>query len=176
MLAAACSDEGYVGKFGDRLVVRRISKDNILQQAMDITNNQYSDVGGNTEGGIWEFFKKAINEKEYWDNIFIYSDQQAGHGGLYGTDEQSYEYRFDYGVLKGYRHYINVFDLVQEYRRKVNPKVNVFSVQTAAYTNNVIPEMAYRTDILYGWTGKELNYAAMKIKLWDEIEGSDNNV
>jgi len=64
--------------------------------------------------------------------------------------------------------HVDVAKLINEYRRKVNPKVNVFSVQTAGYTNVVIPEYGYRTNIMYGWTSKELIYADAMIKLWDE--------
>lgn len=171
VITAALSEEGYVGKFGDKLITYPISKrQGILHQAEEISKPRYGDVGGATEGGIWEFFKNAINNKEHWDNIFIYSDQQAGHGGLYGTYKQKAEYKdFAYGG------YINVYDLILEYRKKVNPKVNVFSVQTAGYNNVCVPENAYRTSIQYGWCGKELNYAVEMNKLWDEVENKNKN-
>ncbi len=169
VITAACSDEGYIGKFGDKLVVHPVSKRNgVLNQASKITENNYMDVGGSTEGGIWEFFKSAIEEREHWDNIFIYSDQQAGHGGLYGTSVHKTEYsKAGYECSYGM---INVFKLIQEYRKKVNPKVNVFSIQTAGYNNVVIPEYAYRTNIMYGWTGNEAVFANAMIDQWDEIE------
>lgn len=174
VITAACSDEGYVGKFGDKLITTPISKRcGILDQTKKITSNRHSDVGGATEGGIWEFFKNAIEKKEHWDNIFIYSDMQAGHGGLYGTGKQTVEYKKG-GYSVGYDH-INVFKLVQEYRKKVNPKVNVFSVQTAGYDNVVIPEYAYRTNIMYGWTGKEAMFADAMINQWNEIDGKGSN-
>jgi hypothetical protein len=182
VITAACSDEGYVGKFGDRLSITPISKRRgILDQTSRITSNRYSDVGGNTEGGIWEFFYNAIEKKEHWDNIFIYSDQQAGHGGLYGTDSQKRKYKsLGYSCSReGYSFYssgmINVFKLVQDYRKKVNPKVNVFMVQTAGYDNVLIPEYAYRTNIMYGWTGKEALFAKAMIDQWDEIENRNES-
>lgn len=172
VITAACSEDGYVGKFGDRLIIHPISqRRGILDQTRKITQNRYSDVGGSTEGGIWEFFKNAIDKKEHWDNIFIYSDQQAGHGGLYGTDAQSRVYgKSGYGASGGWCSYINVYKLILDYRKKVNPKVNVFCIQTAGYDNVLIPEMAYRTAIQYGWTGKEAVFADEYIRQWDEIE------
>ena len=168
VITAACSDEGYVGKFGDEIEVYPISKRNgVLDQSINISSNRYSTIGGATEGGIWKFFRDAIKNKEHWDNIFIYSDMQAGHGGLYGTYKDKEEYR---GKFTCNNSMINVFALVQEYRKRVNPKVNVFSVQTAGYTNVVIPEYAYRTNIMYGWTGKESIFADAMINLWDQIE------
>ena len=169
VITAACSEEGYVGKFGDKLIVKPISKRaGVLNQAKEISRRGSSDVGGGTEGGIWEFFKNAIEKREHWDNIFIYSDQQAGHGGLYGTGAHKAEYgragyKCNYGM-------VNVFKLIQEYRKKVNPKVNVFSIQTAGYDNIVIPEYAYRTNIMYGWTGNEAVFAKTMIDQWDGVD------
>ena len=173
VITAACSDEGYVGKFGDKLITKPISKRRgILQQTKDLTSNRCGDVGGATEGGIWEFFKKAIDNKEHWDNIFIYSDMQAGHGGLFGTSTQAKQYKAGgYGV--NYDH-INVFKLVQDYRKKVNPKVNVFTIQTAGYNNTLVPEYAYRTNIMYGWTGKEAVFADAMINQWNELDAKNS--
>ena len=173
VIAAAPSEEGYVGKFGDRLKVYPISRrGQILRQCREISEGRNSDVGGATEGGIWEFFCHAIEKKEHWDQIFIYSDQQAGHGGLYGTAAQRCVYQEKGFSCQGFGKrgtgsYINVFDLILAYRRKVNPDVNVFSIQTAGYNNICIPEYAYRTCILYGWTGKELSFAREMTDLWD---------
>lgn len=175
VITAVCSDDGYVGKFGDKLKVSPINKRNgILSQAKAISHGQCSDIGGGTEGGIWEFFHKAITNKEHWDNIFIYSDQQAGHAGLFGTHTQARAYGAKYGVKHGYcDKYINVYKLILDYRKQVNPKVNVFCIQTAGYNNVVVPENAYRTSILYGWTGREAHYAETINKLWDDIESKN---
>lgn len=156
------SEEGYVGKFGDKLKVVPVSKRNgVLIQTKEITKSRYEDVGGATENGIWLFLDKAIKEKEHWDNLFVFSDMQAGHGGLYGIDAKDYK---DYAFGR----YIDVNKLIEKYRSEVNPKVNVFMVQTAGYTNVLVPEYGYRANILYGWTGKELLFADTMIKFWDE--------
>lgn len=172
VITAACSDEGYVGKFGDKLIVSPVSKRaGVLNQAEAISKNHSYDVGGGTEGGIWEFFKNAIENKEHWDNIFIYSDQQTGHGGLYGTGAQAAQYgKLGYKCGGSWASFINVFKLIQDYRKKVNPKVNVFSIQTAGYDNVVIPEMAERCAILYGWTGNEASFAQAYIDIWNNIQ------
>lgn len=175
IITAKNSDEGYVGKFGDRLQVIPVSqRAGVLATQKDVCSDARGPVGGSTENGIWLFFKEAINKKEHWDNIFIYSDQQAGHGGLYGTVPSQAEYsKMGYGVDSSGRcgfnpKYVDVAKLIDEYRRKVNPNVNVFSVQTAGYNNVVVPEYGYRTNLLYGWTGKELLFADTMIKFWDE--------
>lgn len=167
VITAMRSDEGYVGVFGDKLKVYKVDKNRgCLEQAVEMSEARGNDVGLDTEGGIWEFFNRAIDEKQHWDNIFIYSDQQAGTGGLYGTREQMYKYQGSYGLGI----YINVFKLVKDYRAYVHNKVNVFSVQTAGYSDMVLPNYAYRVNLLYGWTGKEAQFAKAVIDLWDEAD------
>ena len=165
VMTAINSDEGYVGIFGDRLEIEAVNKrDGVLSQLDKIQSKHSHNIGGSTENGIWLFLDEAIKKKIHWDNIFIYSDMQAGHGGLYGLNSRDYsEY-----TING--RYIDVLKLVQEYRRKVNPKVNIFSVQTAGYDNSVLPENEYRTSILTGWTGKETIYAQALIDIWNRME------
>ena len=167
VITAHNSEEVFVGKFGDRLKMYEISKrQGVLHQTELVNATQGWDVGHATENGIWIFFEQAIREKIVYDNIFIYSDQQAGHGGLYGTCEGERKYREAGYSCKG--NYVDVAKLIADYRKKVNPKVNVFSVQTAGYNDVLIPENGYRTTILYGWTGNELVYADAINRFWDE--------
>lgn len=176
MIGAVNSDDGRVFAFGDRLMEFTVSKrDGILTQAQQMSKVARKEVGFATENGIWIFLKNAIDKKQHWDNIFIYSDMQAGHGGLYGTYEGMAEYK-EAGYATGHGvYYVDVAKLIDTYRQKVNPKVNVFSIQTAGYTNVVVPEYGYRTNILYGWTGKELVFADAMIKIWDEIDEREKN-
>jgi hypothetical protein len=172
VISAVLSDVGYVCRFGDIMCMHQISKrTGILKQALDLTYNS-DDVGVATEGGIWEFFENAINNKEHWDNIFIYSDMQAGHGQLYGTMEQMKKYKGTYGARGG--RYINVYKLLLDYRTMVFKDVNVASVQTSGYTNNVLPEYGYRLALLSGWTGRESEHLVKLSELWDEAQSSLN--
>lgn len=164
ILTAKCSDEGYVGVFGDRLEIIPISKNDKVLRKLSAINKIGKGIGMNTEGGIWTFFQKATKNKDKFNNIFIYSDMQAGHGELYGTSNQQQEYR-NAGCSCGM--YINVFQCLLNYRRQVNKNVNMFSVQTAGYNNSVLPEYAYRTSMMSGWTGKEALFAKMLIDIWD---------
>ena len=109
-----------------------------------------------------------MNTNMVYDHIFIYSDMQAGHGNLYGTSEELK--RYDAAGYSCRTSYINVPKLISAYRKTVNPKVNVFSVQTAGYNNVVIPENGYRTALLYGWTGRELLFADAMNRIWNELE------
>ena len=167
VIAARNSDEGYIGKFGDRLRLFDISKrQGVLAQANAVSRDADNDIGGGTENGIWLFFDKAIKEKEHWDNIFIFSDMQAGHGGLYGKGEDIQHYTEQGYAVRG--RYIDVAKLIDTYRNKVNPEVNVFCIQTAGYNNVLVPEYGYRTNIMYGWTGKETLFADAMNRFWNE--------
>ena len=95
---------------------------------------------------------------------------QAGHGELYGLDpEMQEEYEMEGEKYEAQR-YIDVMSLITNYRRKLNPKVNVFMVQTAGYNDAIIPQTTYRGAIMAGWTGNEVVYADKLVKLWDEVE------
>ena len=166
IITAQQSEEGYVGVFGDRLKTRSISKRNGLLTQLNESNTEGRGIGGGTENGIWLFWDKAIKDKQHWDTVFIYSDMQAGHGGLFGQNANDYA---EFAHSKNAR-YIDVLALVDKYRKTVNPKVNVFSVQVAGYDNTVLPENLYRGAILAGWTGKEPVYAKAIIDAWDSIE------
>lgn len=166
VIAAVCSDDGFVIKFGTHCRHFDISKRNgVLGQAQSISRDECNDVGGATEPGVDEFFQWALGEKQFFDNIIIYSDLQVGH--LY-LGNRSWLWGHD--KMMG----MSVYDALKKYRREVNPKVNFFSVQTAGYDNAVIPEMAYRTALLSGWTGREIEYMVDYVHQWDEIENQSD--
>lgn len=175
-IMACRSDEGVIIPFGDKIIPIPASKRNgILSQVKEV-NKQGHNVGGGTECGVWTFLDDAITNNVWYDNIIIFSDMQAGHGDLYGYDDNIKKKGFcvtgkrSYGV-----NYINVMDLINAYRNKVNPKVNVMCVQTAGYNNVVVPENIYRGVISYGWTGKEAILLDKVTKIWDGTENQLNS-
>lgn len=176
VIGAYNSEEGYVFPFGDRLEKVEISKRNgVMSQCWNV-NDIGKKVGESTECGVWLFFDDIIKNKEHYDNIFIYSDMQAGHGELYGTEYESKRYKKDFGIQASWSaSYIDVMKLIEKYRQEVNPKVNVYCVQTAGYDNVLVPEYAYRCNILYGWTGKELLFAKAMNDFWDEHDNKKMN-
>ena len=167
LFAALRSTEGgMVGVFGDRLEMYQVSKEKGILTQLEEINALGKTVGQSTENGIWLWFKNAHESPLLYKNInnlFVYSDMQAGHGKLYGRNPRDYEgFRVDsnYG-------YISVLKLLERYRRVVNPRLNLFSVMTAGYNNSILPEVTPRTAILSGWTGNELHYARRMMEIWD---------
>ena len=157
VLTGKVSDDGYVGVFGDRykrVAIRKRSS--VFDQHAEI-NKIGEGIGGATEHGIWLFWDEALKKKEHWDYVFVYSDMQAGHGGLYGTDVPS---KWCVGGASRHNAYIDVPKLIAEYRSKVNPDVQVILVQIAGYQDTIIPEFFNKTYILGGWSDKVLHFAA----------------
>ena len=125
-------------------------------------------VGGGTENGIWLFFDKAIKNHEHYDHIFVYSDMQAGHGGLYGEDSNEYkEYIWKANSRWGSA-YIDVPKLINKYRAEVNPNVMVYLVQTAGYADILVPECFNRTFILGGWSQHIPTFAAKMSEIFKQ--------
>lgn len=154
VLTGRAAEDGYIGVFGDKLEVLPIRKTSSVFDQVKKATKLSEDIGGSTENGIWLFFDKAIKEKEHWDHIFVYSDMQAGHGGLYGLKDDSYK---DY--LWNNSHYIDVAKLIKTYREKVNKDVNVYLVQVAGYRDVLVPEFYDKTYILGGWGDGLLKFA-----------------
>lgn len=170
--ALSCEKEGVIGFFGDSLVEYKVNKNLSLlenyEKMKEIVGKRGTNIGGATEHGIWEFFKRAMkNPQQYhYDHLFCYSDQQAGHGGLFtGDTEMGDEWIWD----KNYRNrYIHVPRLIQHYRKTINPRLNVFTIQTAGYNDSILPQNFERGAIMTGWTGKEVVLAEKLIKKWDK--------
>lgn len=155
VLAGRCADEGWLGVFGDRLEMSQVRKKASVFDALKAAEASAKGIGMSTENGIWLFWDKAIRTKEHWDHVFVFSDMQAGHGGLYGVNRSAYR---DYTWRGGSN--IDVAKLIATYRAKVNPAVNVFLVQVAGYQDTIVPEFYDRTFILGGWGEGLLRFAA----------------
>lgn len=165
VMTARMADHGYVGIFGDKLNVIEVRKKSSVFDLCEKANRTGHGIGGGTENGVWLFWDKAIREKQMWDHVFIYSDMQAGHGGLYGVDKNEYK---DF-IFPGSGNMIDVPKLINKYRREVNPNVMVYLVQTAGYHDVLIPEYYDRTFILGGWSQHIPEFAAQMSKIYDEI-------
>ena len=174
----SCSGRATIGLFGDDLLEYEVDKNlsffENYNKIKEIIGKEGSNVGKATENGIWLFFKRAMKEpqKYRYDHFFCYSDQQAGHGGLYGCDPEMGE---DWRWKKYYRdsNFIHIPKLIENYRKTINSKLNVFTVQTAGYNDSILPQSLGRYYILSGWTGNEVVFAEKMIQLWDKDEVQD---
>jgi hypothetical protein len=172
--AYSCTGKGIVGLFGDTLLEYTVDKSITLLENLEkmqgLIGPRGQNVGHATEEGIWIFFKRAMESPvEYrYDHFFCYSDMQAGHGRLFGYDpEMGDEWTWE---NIGQQKFIHVPKLVENYRQTINPKLNVFTVQTAGYNDSILPQCTYRGGYLHGWTGNEVVYAEKMISLWDEFD------
>ena len=157
ILTGLISDSGKIGVFGDKIKYIPINKgfSGTALEMLETVNGIGETVGQATENGIWLALDDAISSKEKFDRIFIYSDMQAGHGGLYGIDP------IRYPRWKNKGRYIDVPMLMAEYRNKVNPFCKLYSVQIGGYSDNVFPEFYPDTCILSGWSPELLKFVVM---------------
>lgn len=155
VLTGKVSDDGYIGVFGDRLETMPIRKKESILSQTEKANSLGETVGMGTENGVWLFLDDAIKNKKHYDHLFIYSDMQAGHGGLYGLNANDY---IDY-IYPNSGRYIDVAALVKEYRKEVNPDIMVYMVQVAGYKDTLIPEYYNKTFVLGGWSDNILRFA-----------------
>lgn len=155
VLTGKAAHDGYIGVFGDNLEILPVRKNASVFDQVEKANQVGKNIGQGTENGIWLFFKDAIAKKDKFDHIFVYSDMQAGHGGLYGTKPSDYK---EYIWQKSGK-MIDVAKLVKTYRKQVNPDVNVYLVQVAGYRDTLVPEFYDKTFILGGWGDGVLRFA-----------------
>lgn len=156
ILTGLVSDEGKIGVFGDKIKYIPVNKgfSGTALGLLETVNGIGETIGYSTENGVWLALDEAIRRKERFDRIFIYSDMQAGHGGLYGLRE-------DYPVYPDSGRYIDVPKLVAEYRKKVNPDCKLYSIQIGGYSDNIFPEFYPDTCILGGWSPEVLRFVEM---------------
>lgn len=165
LITAYSSEQlGSIYVFGDRLIKFNIDLKKSFMENLSDLNELGTTVGMSTESGLFEFFRESIEKSEVWDNIFVYSDMQAGtKDTLYLSESfvDSSNACFDstYSTNDSYHPYYSVKDLVNLYRINCNSYVNIFTVQTAGYSDSLLPEFSYKFTQLYGWTGKEVLFA-----------------
>ena len=166
VLTGLVSDKADIGVFGDEveyIPIHKGFKETALAM-LAVVNSTGSRVGGSTEHGIWLALDKAIREKIPYDRIFIYSDMQAGHGGLYGTGG------YPVWNLGRTERYIDVPFLVNKYRQEVNPNCKLYSIQIGGYADNIFPEFYPNTCILGGWTPEVLRFVSLYEKNFTTVE------
>lgn len=170
IITGKASDDGHLGVFGDRYEHFPVRKRSSVFDLSDKANQVGRGIGMGTEHGVWLFWKEAIEQRQQWDMVFIYSDMQAGHGGLYGTTSK-YRVEGTNHTWNGSNYYaskyIDVAKLVETYRKNVNPKVHVVLCQIAGYQDTLIPDAYDRTYVLGGWSEQIIKYAAAMRALRD---------
>jgi 60 kDa SS-A/Ro ribonucleoprotein len=162
---------GSVWVFGDKLKEYKVDPNGDILTQLDEINQIGNSIGQGTETGIWLFWRDAIKQEKHLDNVFIYSDMQAGYSRLYATiDHRDEMQKFNALASQSYGAYVDVLTLVKNYRENIHNRVNLFSVQVAGYDNSILPDILYRGAVLSGWTGKEALLAYEMSRVWDLIE------
>ncbi len=125
-----------VGLFGDSLITPKLDREKSVFENFKLINQTGSRVGESTEMGIFTMFEKLIEDKVIVDRIIIFSDCQVGTGCKW----------YDTGSRGGG----DFNKLFSEYR-KINPKVNVFSVDLRGLGNTLFADGVVQ---VAGWSDK----------------------
>lgn len=168
VITGMASEEGEVGVFGNRLETFSVRKRSSVFDQLEKAERLGEGVGVETEHGIWLALERMTKNREHVDNLFVYSDMQAGHGGMYGFGGYPV-FRFPDHRLATHQ-CIDVPQLIREYRAKVNPRLNVFLVQIAGYEDVLVPEFYNRTFILGGWSDSVIKFARRMIDVFNGQE------
>ncbi len=156
---------------------------NVKLTADPLSYAEYSfkntDCIGTTGFGLYLKLKEILDKKILYDNIFIYSNCQPMHAELsapfYEKDFVKGEYNIVKPTIGNYKtNKINVAKLLQDYRDRVNPKVNVYCVEFKTKKEFGLVESGYRTSVIEGFTGNEFEYFRAVKEFWDEFDKEKN--
>lgn len=124
--------------------------------------------------GIYSFLVEILLNRVVYDNIYIFSNNQAMLGTL---SAPSYKTEFKESpmaikkTIAGHNYYsIDVARIISNYRFAVNNKVNVVSVKTNSKKSYSFVDFGYRTAIVNGFTGKEAEFIFAINEFWDSVE------
>lgn len=171
VITGIVADEGYLGVFGDKLEIQKVRWNQSVFSQTRAAALAGTRIGHGTEHGAWIFWDQAMKHKAHYDHVFMYSDMQAGHGGLYGRNGSMYPNHV-WPTEDGFggERYIDIPKLIADYRDRVNPDVQVYLVQIAGYQDVLIPEFYNRTYILGGWSQNVLRFAAEMSNLTERAQ------
>lgn len=130
----------YVGLFGDYLIDMPLKQDMKIMDFIDESYKLGEDCGGDTEQGIFNFFKAHTDpDSEQVDNVIVFSDCQIGSDastnwyGMRGDDSGKF------------------VELFKQFR-KVNPLCNVFVVNLRQYGKTNVFHRSQRIFNIAGWS------------------------
>lgn len=140
MSVALCPDGYRVGVFGERFAWVNVSKrDSILTNMQRIAN---TDVGHSTDA--WKAIAAMRQEKVRADRVVLFSDMQCYNSGN--------RHGWAFGLSQS---------LPAEwlrYKREVNPKARLYSVDLAGYGTAQFPQDQPDTVLLAGWSDQVLDF------------------
>lgn len=148
--------DGRVLLFDDKLEELAVSKrDSLLTQAEAV----------HARGGTCTALPmaKLLEDQDKVDNIILITDEQENISLRSRHDHWGYSRR-------GPQLTSTFIDVLDEYRAKVNRKVNLFFVCVAPYTEGgLVPKADPRTHYCYGWSDNTLRFVSMASQGWGDM-------
>jgi hypothetical protein len=142
MMWYACDDTIF-GVFGDKLILLRPDRTKGILENFQAVNYAGERVGRSTENGVFLMLEKMVKEKIFADRIIVCSDLQIGDGKgrEYGLGNYSCD-RIGAGDT--------IPQLVDTYRKTVNPNFMYYSVCFSGYGTDVI--VGPKKVLITGWS------------------------
>lgn len=161
LLTWYASDDVMFGVFGDKLTLLTLDRNAGILDNFKKVDEAGAAVGQATEQGVFTMLQKMIDEKIVADRIVVCSDLQIGDGK-----------NQEYGLNRYSGSQKTVPELVDEYRRKVNPNFYYYSVCFKGYGDDVM--VGSKKALINGWNDKILKFITMfekdKVTQVKEIE------
>lgn len=149
------SDEGAIFLFDDTIERIDVHGDGGILAQVRAVRQAAGRCFHSTMGPLRLFLDEAVGGDQHWENIFVYSDISA-------ISDVSPSWEYESGLEPP--------RLIQAYRERVNPKVNVYSVLVDEYESPLLPDYRYRATGFCSWTGKELLFADAMGRMWDKLD------
>ncbi|MCY3411795.1 MAG: TROVE domain-containing protein [Candidatus Heimdallarchaeota archaeon] len=116
--------------------------------------SEYSQgVGGSTETGLWFAIDHITREMKFFDRIILMSDLQCYTQGDINCGVNMKKFQF----ISRER---SIAALIREYRRQVNPDVQVYSINLQQYQQSIMDHEDSRVHLMSGWSEKIINIIA----------------
>ena len=149
LMAWYASEDTMVSVFGDKLSFIEPDRKKGILDNFKLIDKAGQDVGQSTEEGVFLMLEKMIREEIFADRLIVCSDLQIGDGkhGEYGRER---------GRPTGAG---SIPDLVDKYRRTINPKFVYYSVCFNGHGNDVI--IGPKKALISGWSDNILKFIQM---------------
>jgi len=151
-MAYKMCDEAITGVFGvEWATVTVFKNDGVINNMRKFRETKVGHATYAYKGLKW-----AIDNKIIVDRIIIFSDEQCyNESSSGGWLIQQYG---QYGIRRTTEQYASLAEQFELYKRKVNPKVKMYSIDLAGYGTSQFPENDRSVILLAGFSDKLLEF------------------
>lgn len=161
------SDNTMFKVFWNKLITPTVTRDKTILENFNTVDESGETVWLETEQGVFTQLREMINNKTFAARIFVVSDLQIWDG-------KGIEY-----WLERFNTDNNVVNLVNEYRKKVNPNFMYYSICFSGHGNDVVMH-GDKNVLISGWSDRTIKmvitYEQTKKGMTKQIKEYNNNL